>query len=51
MSDNAIHDAERDSWRGAVAELSEMERVEACGHYWVRGTCVYCNETIDWDEA
>lgn len=48
MSDNAIHDAERSEWRSAVAELSEFERAENCGHYWRKGACVYCQERADY---
>lgn len=40
-------DFERDEWRSAVAELSEMERIDACGHYWRKGACIYCGEVID----
>lgn len=47
MSDNAIHDAEHDEWRSAVADMSELERVQSCGHYWSKGHCIYCGEEAD----
>lgn len=28
MSDNAIHDAERDEWKSAVRAMTEFERAE-----------------------
>jgi hypothetical protein len=42
------YEFERDEWKSAVAQMSELERVAACGHYWNRkGMCVYCGESAD----
>ena len=38
---------ERDEWGSAVAELNEVQRAQACGHYWRKGFCVYCGESAD----
>lgn len=44
-----MSDHERDEWRSAVRAMTELERVQACGHYWNRkGTCVYCGEKADY---
>jgi hypothetical protein len=52
VSDNAIHDAERDERRSAIRAMSELERVQACGHYYIKGVCVYCNDVgADWSDA
>lgn len=35
---------ERDEWRGAVREMTEMQRLTGCGHDYRRGVCVYCGD-------
>ncbi|MEV5360597.1 hypothetical protein AB0K45_09660 [Micrococcus luteus] len=45
---NELHAAERDEDRSARRGLSEMRRVQACGHSVVRrGVCFDCGETFD----
>lgn len=48
MSDSAIHDAERSEWRLAVCDMSELERIQACGHSigHVRGICPDCGHDV-----
>jgi hypothetical protein len=38
------YEFERDEWRSAVAEMTALERVAACGHTGgrVRGVCLDC---------
>lgn len=52
MSDNFIHDIERDERRSALADMSEMELVQSCGHFYRRGVCVYCSDVgADWSDV
>lgn len=47
MSDNPIHDAERDEWRSAVRQMSEVQRGQACGHtVRVNGVCMDCGHDV-----
>lgn len=41
-------DFEREEWRGAVAEMGEVERVQACGHtFRLYGVCYDCGDGPD----
>jgi hypothetical protein len=52
VSDNAIHDIERDERKSALAAMSEVELQQACGHYYVRAVCIYCGDVgADWSDA
>jgi hypothetical protein len=52
MSDSAIHAAERDERKSALAAMSELERQQACGHHYVRAVCIYCGDAgADWSDA
>lgn len=52
MRDNPIYAAERQEAAAAVADLTEMQRVQTCGHTRRRrGVCPDCGNTIDWSEA
>jgi hypothetical protein len=39
--------ADAEEWHDAVDELSELERVQACGHWWNKGHCMFCGEGAD----
>jgi hypothetical protein len=52
MSDNPIHDAEREESRGAAMVASEMDIVAACGHFYRKGVCIWCGDVgADWDDV
>lgn len=41
------YEYERDEWRSAVAQMSELQRIEACGHSGrVRGVCLDCGHDV-----
>lgn len=45
-------DHDRDEWRSAVRSMTELERVQACGHYYQRAVCVHCGHVgADWSDA
>ena len=52
---NEIHANDRDESRCALSRMTEMGRVQACSHHYVRGrsgavACQFCGDALGGDE-